>query len=39
VDGCFDHVWAARWHRVKQSYTGNMELLGWHVDLEPESLE
>jgi hypothetical protein len=39
VDGAFDHVWAARWHRWKHSYTGNMELLGWHVDLEPESLE
>ena len=38
-DGAFDHVWAARWHRVRQDYTGNMELLGWDVDLKPESFE
>lgn len=32
TDGAFDHVFSARWHRLKHSYTGSMEIVG--VDWE-----
>lgn len=37
--GAFDHVFAARWHRLKHSYTGDMEILGIDIELKSDSLE
>ena len=39
ADGAFDHVWEARWHQFKQTFTGDMELLGWHITMRPGSEE
>lgn len=39
TDGAFDHVFAARWHSLRQAYTGSMELLGWDVTIVPDSQE
>lgn len=39
VNGAYDETWAARWHRWNHSYTGNVEVLGWDVNLRPESIE
>lgn len=38
-DGAFDHVWSARWHSVKHSYTGDMEVLGLDLEAKPDSYE
>ena len=39
VDGAFDHVFSARWHKARHTYNGNMEVLGLDVESNPESLE
>ena len=39
VDGAFDHVFSARWHQVKHSYTGSMELTGIDWETTDDSLE
>lgn len=39
VDGSFDHVWAARWHKVKHDWTGDMEILGLDLEAKPDSME
>jgi hypothetical protein len=39
TDGSFDHVWAARWHKVKHSYTGDMEIMGLDLEAKPDSME
>lgn len=39
TDGAFDHVFAARWHKAKHTYTGDMEILGLDVEVKPDSLE
>jgi hypothetical protein len=39
TNGAFDHVFAARWHRMTQVYTGGVELLGWDITLAQDSME
>jgi hypothetical protein len=39
VAGSFDHVWEARWHRVKHSYTGSMEIMGLDIEAKQDSME
>lgn len=39
TDGAFDSVFAARWHRHSQEYTGEFELLGWDVSMREDSPE
>lgn len=38
-NGTFDHVFSARWHKLKHTYTGNMELTGIDVEANADSYE
>ena len=37
--GVFDHVFASRWHRLKHTFTGTVELGGIDVEIRAESTE
>lgn len=37
-DGKFDLLYSARWHRVEMSFTGQMEMNGFDVELKPDGL-
>lgn len=37
--GAFDRTHAARWHQLKPTFVGDMELVGLDIELKPESLE
>jgi hypothetical protein len=37
--GVFDHVFAARWHKLKHTYTGNMEVMGIDIEANSDSYE
>ncbi len=39
TNGAFDHVYAGRWHRMRHSFTGSMELTGYDVEFSEFSLE
>ena len=38
-DGAFDHVFAARWHKLKHTFTGNMEVMGIDIEANADSYE
>ena len=37
--GSFDYVFGARWHALKHSYTGDVEVLGLDLDMTEDGLE
>ena len=38
-NGAFDHVFAARWHKLKHTFTGNMEVMGIDIEANADSYE
>ena len=39
VDGAFDSIRASRWQSFKHDYSGDMELMGLDIELQPDSHE
>lgn len=39
TNGAYDHVWSARWHRYKASFTGSVEVVGLDVEIQEDGLE
>lgn len=38
-DGKFDLLWSARWHRLQMNFTGEMEMNGFAVQLNPDGYQ
>lgn len=39
INGCFDMLWSARWHRCQLSFTGAVELNALNFELSPDGME
>ena len=39
MNGCFDLLWSAHWHRLQLGFSGAVELNALNVELSPDGME